>query len=323
MPLFAELTDDDLAALAEQVTPRQFNTGEVLIRQGDPADALFMLQSGRAQVIVKSPRGQEQVIDSIGPGEPVGELGLLTGGTRTASVRAVEPVVALELRRDAFTSVLDRRDFAQRIAVVLADRLSARTRARALVDPPLSRFLFSDTRMAGFWCVLRLWLGYQWLQGAVPKLTDPGWMVTGDSLKGFWQAAITVSGPFPVITYPWYRAFIEFLLNGGHYVWFAKVIALGEAAVGVGLVLGLLTGAAATGGLVMNASYLLAGSASINPVLAALELPVILAWKVAGWWGLDRFVLGPLLQPTNRRRFGSVRAQLSAAFTRPRVLAEP
>ncbi|HEV7662326.1 MAG TPA: hypothetical protein VGQ62_02230, partial [Chloroflexota bacterium] len=51
----------------------------------------------------------------------------------------------------------------------------------------------------------------------------------------------------------------------------------------------------------MNVSYLLAGTASINPVLAALELPVILAWRVAGWWGLDRFILGPLLRPKQRR----------------------
>jgi thiosulfate dehydrogenase [quinone] large subunit len=56
------------------------------------------------------------------------------------------------------------------------------------------------------------------------------------ALKGFWEAAVSVSTPYPLIAYPWYRAFIEFLLNGGHYVWFAKLIALGETAVGLGLV---------------------------------------------------------------------------------------
>ncbi|HEX5506518.1 MAG TPA: hypothetical protein VFW96_28135, partial [Thermomicrobiales bacterium] len=57
----------------------------------------------------------------------------------------------------------------------------------------------------------------------------------------------------------------------------------------------------------MNVSYLLAGSASINPVLAAAQVPIILAWKVAGWWGLDRWVLAPAL----RRPRPSVRLQVA------------
>jgi thiosulfate dehydrogenase [quinone] large subunit len=213
--------------------------------------------------------------------------------------------------------VMDRPDVAQRVAVVLADRLATSTRERSLEEPPLSRFLFADTRTAPFWLVLRSWLGYQWLQGAFAKLTNPAWMDSGVALKGFWTSAIDVSGPIPAITYPWYRTFIEFLLNGGHYVWFAKVIALGETAVGLGLVLGLLTGAAAAGGLVMNASYLLAGSASINPVLAALEVPVILAWRVAGWWGLDRFILGPLLQPRRRHQREPEKRRVSSSAETP------
>jgi len=323
VPLFSALSDDDLSALAEHVRLQHFEAGQLLIKQGDPADALYIIQSGRAEVVVTSRRSEERVIDSIGPGEPAGELALLTGGSRTASVRAVEPVEALALRRDEFIAVMDSRDFSQRIAVVLADRLSTRTRAHALQDPTLSRFLFADTRLAGFWLVLRVWLGYEWLQGALPKLSNPGWMVTGQALQKSWQTAVAVTGPFPQITYPWYRAFIEFLLNGGHYVWFAKLIALGEMAVGLGLVFGCLTGAAAAGGLLMNASYLLAGSASINPVLAALEVPVILAWKVAGWWGLDRWVLSPWLQPTMRRRFSTIRARLTSAVSPPGAVAEP
>jgi len=315
--LFASLSDADLAPLAEHVQTRHFSPGDVLIQQGDPADALYLIQSGRADVTVRSPRGKEQVLDTIGPGEPAGELGLMTGGTRTATVRAVEPVDALELRREAFMDVMDRPEFAQRVAVVLANRLATSTRTRSLEEPPLSRFLFADTRTAPFWLVLRLWLGYQWLQGSWPKLTSPAWMDSGVALKGFWQSAVDVSGPFPAITYPWYRAFIEFLLNGGHYVWFAKLIALGEAAVGLGLMLGVLTGAAAAGGLIMNGSYLLAGSASINPVLAALEVPVILAWRVAGWWGLDRFILGRLLQREGWHRRSTEKRTLTSSGDMP------
>ena len=65
-------------------------------------------------------------------------------------------------------------------------------------------------------------------------------------------------------------------------------------AVGLGLLVGLLTGVAAFFGVTMNMSFLLAGSASSNPVMAMLALLVILAWKVAGYYGLDRWVL-PIL----------------------------
>ena len=73
--------------------------------------------------------------------------------------------------------------------------------------------------------------------------------------------------------------------------WFAWLITVGEMAVGVGLIVGLLTGVAAFFGVTMNMSFLLAGSASTNPVMAMLAIGVILAWKVAGYYGLDRWVL--------------------------------
>ena len=60
------------------------------------------------------------------------------------------------------------------------------------------------------------------------------------------------------------------------------------------LIIGLLTGIAAFFGGFMNASYLLAGTVSTNPVLFILATWLVLAWRVAGWWGLDRWVL-PLL----------------------------
>lgn len=322
VPLFAELPEETLVALTEEVQVRHFDPGESLMLQGSSADALYIIRSGRVEVDLKSPHGRDRVIGSMGPGEVVGELGMLTGGTRTATVRAVEPTDALELRRDAFTAVMERGNFSHQIAVVLADRLATQTRIHGLEEPPLSQFLFGDPRLAGFWLVVRLWLGYQWLESGLAKVTSPGWMNGGQALKGFWQAAITVSGPNPAIAYPWYRSFIEFLLTAGAYTWFAKLIAVGEVAVGLGLVLGLLTGVAATGGLLMNSSYLLAGSASINPVLAALEVPIILAWKVAGWWGLDRFILGPLLKP-RARGADRAAAQLSTARVSPPATAVP
>ena len=75
---------------------------------------------------------------------------------------------------------------------------------------------------------------------------------------------------------------------------FAQVITIGEIAVGVALLVGALTGVAAFFGATMNMSFLLAGSASTNPIMFALAIGLILAWKVSGWVGVDRYLL-PLL----------------------------
>ena len=97
--------------------------------------------------------------------------------------------------------------------------------------------------------------------------------------------------------------------------WFADVIAWGELLVGLGLLVGALVGFAAFFGMLMNFNYQLAGSASSNPVLFTLSVFLILAWKVAGYWGLDRYVLrwlgtpwkpGPLLGGTSASPSGPV-----------------
>ena len=95
----------------------------------------------------------------------------------------------------------------------------------------------------------------------------------------------------PAIAFNWYRGFIQFLLNTGSYTWFAKVVAFGELAVGIALVLGAFTGIAAFFGAFMNWNYMMAGSASTNPLLFAAAIGLILAWKVAGFIGLDFFLL--------------------------------
>jgi len=79
-----------------------------------------------------------------------------------------------------------------------------------------------------------------------------------------------------------------------------KVIAFGEVLVGLGLLVGALVGIAAFFGTVMNFSFMLAGSASSTPVLFGLAVFLVLAWKVAGYWGLDRWLLPILGTPWRR-----------------------
>jgi thiosulfate dehydrogenase [quinone] large subunit len=161
--------------------------------------------------------------------------------------------------------------------------------------PAFARFLFGNSRAGLFWLPVRLLVGFAWLDAGWHKLTGEGWMDGGSALRAYWERAAAIpEGGRPPITYEWYRDFINFLLGGNHETWFAVLITFGEIAVGVGLVLGLLTGVAAFFGAFMNMSFLLAGSASTNPVLFTLAIGLMLAWKVAGYYGIDRYLL-PLL----------------------------
>lgn len=175
--------------------------------------------------------------------------------------------------------------------------MSIRTRDGyvAVSEPALVRDLFSHTRWAPLWLLARLYVGYTWLTSGLDKLGNPAWMQTGQALRGFWNRAVEVpEGSSPMIAFDWYRLFIQFLLDGGHYAWFAPLISVGETLVGIALILGAFTGIASFFGGFMNWNFMMAGTASINPLLFTLSILLILAWRNAGWWGLDRWLL-PLL----------------------------
>jgi thiosulfate dehydrogenase (quinone) large subunit len=72
---------------------------------------------------------------------------------------------------------------------------------------------------------------------------------------------------------------------------FSYIVTLGEILVGLGLIVGLFTGIAAFFGGFMNASFIFAGTAGANPLMFILAILLMLAWRVAGYWGLDRWVL--------------------------------
>ena len=161
--------------------------------------------------------------------------------------------------------------------------------------PSFARFLFNNSRAGLVWLPIRIFLGFTWIEAGWHKATSPGWLDGGAALAGFWKGAVAVpaNGHAP-ITYDWYRDFINVLLQGHHETWFAVLVTYGELAIGIGLVLGALTGIAAFFGAFMNMSFLLAGSASTNPVMFTLAIGLILAWKVAGYYGIDRILL-PIL----------------------------
>ncbi len=165
-------------------------------------------------------------------------------------------------------------------------------------DPSLARFVFTNLRFAWVWALLRIWLGWQWLDAGRHKIDNPAWIETGVALKGYWTRAITVPEEGrPPVTFGWYRSFLEGLLNGEHYTWFAPLVAWGEVLVGIALIVGALTGIMAFLGGFMNWNFIMAGTASSNPLLMVVAIGLMLAWKTAGYWGVDRILLSLLGTP--------------------------
>ena len=163
-------------------------------------------------------------------------------------------------------------------------------------DPPISRALFQSTRFAWLWTLVRVWLGYGWVKSSFTKIGAEAWTGNGAALKGFWERVVQVPPPpaRPSIAFDWYRSFIQYLLDTQSYTWFANLVAYGELLVGLALIIGAFVGLAAFFGGFMNWNFMMAGTASTNPVLFTLAILLILGWKVAGHYGLDRYLL-PLL----------------------------
>ena len=156
---------------------------------------------------------------------------------------------------------------------------------------PISKFLFADTRLAWFWLIVRLYVGWQWLTAGWEKCTDPQWVgqSAGGALSGFIQGAIQKSvGAHPDVQ-DWYAAFLQHAVLPYAHMW-SYCVTYGELLVGIALVVGIFTGVAAFFGAFMNLNYLLAGAVSTNPILFTLAIGIILARKVAGYYGLDRFL---------------------------------
>jgi thiosulfate dehydrogenase [quinone] large subunit len=181
-------------------------------------------------------------------------------------------------------------------------------------EPRFARWLFQSISASWIWLIVRLYLGYEWLQAGWEKvsgsdeawkftLTDSSWLKTGAALRGFIEHAAlpqAAQGPHSAVNYGWYTAFLRWMDKPGPSDAMAKVIALGEVVVGVLLILGLFTGIAAFIAGLLTMSFGLAGVAGVNPVFFFLEVLLILAWRNAGWIGLDRWVLPKVGTPWQR-----------------------
>lgn len=191
--------------------------------------------------------------------------------------------------------------------------MTATTSTIEIEEPPPARWLFAGTRGAPvIWLVARLWLGYEWLVAGLDKIGNPAWMSSGAALQGFADNAITsgAAGDHPQVAYGWYVNFLEWIRDSA-YAWMAPLVSVGEVAIGIALILGAFTGLAAFLGVVMNFSFVFAGSAGVNPAFLVVGLLLVLAWRNAGWYGLDRFLLPRVGTPWQRPARGRARAAVS------------
>jgi CRP-like cAMP-binding protein len=122
---WSALDVDDARALESRGVRRSFARGYAICHAGQVADRVIVLRAGRVKVTTPSVTGREIVLAFNGPGELVGELAALDGGTRSASVVALEPVEVLSFAPDDFRGFLDA---TPRAALALARTLSRRLR---------------------------------------------------------------------------------------------------------------------------------------------------------------------------------------------------
>ena len=124
VPIFASFTPEQLRGLATMVMRRSAPRGTALIREGDVADCLYVVMSGRVKVMMGEADGKETILSILGPGDFCGEMGLIDDNPRSASVIAIEACDLLALTRQAFRKCLvENAGLAMAVMRVLVRRL--------------------------------------------------------------------------------------------------------------------------------------------------------------------------------------------------------
>ena len=125
VPLFAGLTEKEIATLAESLGKRAFGKGVIIFHEGSLGETLYIIESGKVRIFVLTESGQEISVNIYGPGEVFGELSVLDGLPRSAGAVAIEDTVCLTLQRDDLLQFLEN---CPRVALSIIRVLSARLR---------------------------------------------------------------------------------------------------------------------------------------------------------------------------------------------------
>jgi CRP/FNR family transcriptional regulator, cyclic AMP receptor protein len=128
IPLFAGLPTPRLKLIAYTAEMVRFESGEVIVRQGDPADAVYILAEGEAEVLLTDDQGQVMSLGTMGRHTLFGEIGVLCKGRRTTTVKAKEGVVTYKISSQLFLELVrSSPEIGMQVMTVLAERLERST----------------------------------------------------------------------------------------------------------------------------------------------------------------------------------------------------
>jgi CRP-like cAMP-binding protein len=133
--LFSGLTEEELDQLASSIKSAPFVDGEMVLRQGAQAHSLYLLLKGRVAIQVTTPQGAPKRVRELTAPDFFGEMALMTGAPREASVIALSDLECLRVDRSAFAALLERRpEIAKELAEIVAERRVAVDAAREHLD---------------------------------------------------------------------------------------------------------------------------------------------------------------------------------------------
>ncbi|HPC82856.1 MAG TPA: cyclic nucleotide-binding domain-containing protein [Thermoanaerobaculaceae bacterium] len=136
-PLFSELSDPDLVALMQGLRLLTFEPGEIVVTEGEPGDSLFVLSSGRVRVYARDRAGRNRQVRLLDEGEFFGEISLVTGQPRTATIVAATPCELLELHQGSLRVIGEKHP---QVSLVIRDfcdrRLGSREETAARGEQP-------------------------------------------------------------------------------------------------------------------------------------------------------------------------------------------
>ncbi len=194
LPLFSHLNETSARSLAAVCRFRRLEKGEILFLRSDFPEAVYVVRSGRISIVLDSPDGRQPVIDEMRPGEILGELGLLTLKTHSASAAAQSSSQVLVIPREAFLQVIDQDPgFTRLLLELTAQRLhqsAARELALAFMDAEarLARHLLvleTHDHEKGYVTVSQEELAHstglirQTVAKALGRWRRQGWLLTG------------------------------------------------------------------------------------------------------------------------------------------------
>jgi divalent anion:Na+ symporter, DASS family len=107
-PLFSGLSREDIAKILGRLEEKFFNAGTTIISQGDQGDSFYFIQSGAVQVVLESGGGRRESIAVLGPQEGFGEMALLSGEPRSATIITVKDTTVWRLTREAWNELIEK-----------------------------------------------------------------------------------------------------------------------------------------------------------------------------------------------------------------------